>query len=243
CHMGTRGSITEPSVGDTVDVKGPLFYEFDEWRIQPRDNSDITINGSGGGGDVYTCYEIQGQQADSPFEGQIVSVTGIIVVGGDEYYHSQYAYAMIMDAGGGAWAGLTLFGNNVSTLNRGDSVTVTGEIQEYFSLTELSYPSSVVVHSTGHTLPTPEPLSTVNVGQEQWESVLVSVSNVTVTEDDLGYGEWAVSDGSGDIRIDDLGDITYTPLVGDTFTEIIGVCWYSYDNFKIEPRDDSDLIN
>ncbi len=239
CHMGNRGDFTEPNVGDTVDVQGPLFYGEDEWRIQARDNNDITIHGGG----VYTCYEIQGQQADSPFEGQTVSVTGIVVVGGDEYYHSSAAYAIIMDAGGGAWAGLTLFGTDVSDLNRGDSVTVTGEIQEFFYLTELSYPSAVVVHSTGHTLPTPEPLGTGDVGQEQWESVLVSVSDVTVTEDDLGFGEWAVSDGSGDIRIDDLGEFTYTPSIGDDFSEIIGVCWYSFDNFKMEPRDDNDLIN
>ncbi len=247
CHMGNRGDFTEPNVGDTVDVQGPLFYGEDEWRIQARDNNDITIHGGG----VYTCYEIQGQQPDSPYDGQTVSVTGIVVVGGGEYYSSSSAYAVIMDAGGGSWGGLTLYGTDVASLQRGDSVTVTGTIDEYDyfgawvdTFTELVYPSAVVVHSTGHTLPTPEPLDTGDVGQEQWESVLVSVTDVTVTEDDLGYGEWAVSDSSGDIRIDDLGDdITYSPSIGDTFSEIIGVCWYSFDNFKIEPRDDNDLIN
>jgi len=250
CYMGNRGSFTEPSAGDTVDVQGPLFYEFDEWRIQPRDGNDITINGGGGGGDIYTCYEIQGQQASSPYDGQTVSVTGIVVVGGDEYYSSSSAYAVIMDAGGGAWSGLTLYGSDIAGLQRGDSVTVTGTIDEYDyfgawidTFTELIFPDAVVVHSTGHTLPSAEALDTGDVGQEQWESVLASVSDVTVTEDDLGYGEWAVSDGSGDIRIDDLGEITYTPSIGDTFTELIGVCWYSFDNFKIEPRNDSDLIN
>ncbi|MCK4807082.1 MAG: hypothetical protein KAT09_05525, partial [Candidatus Aegiribacteria sp.] len=235
--------FTEPNVGDTVDVQGPLFYEFDEWRIQPRDNNDITINGGGGGGDVYTCYEIQGQQSSSPFTGQTVSVTGIVIVGGDEYYSSSSAYAVIMDACGGAWHGLTFYGNDVGSLNRGDSVTVTGEVQEYYYFTELINLSDVVVHSTGHTLPNPESVDTGDAGQEQWESVLVTVSDVTVTEDDLGFGEWAVDDGSGDIRIDDLGDYSYSPSIDDTFSEVIGVCWYSYDNFKIEPRNDSDLIN
>ncbi len=242
CHMGTRGNYNKPSLGDTVDVQGPLFYEFDEWRIQPRNSSDIVIHG-GGGGSAYTCYEIQGQQSASPFDGQTVSVTGIVVVGGGEYYSSTAAYAVIMDEGGGEWHGLTLFGSDVSSLNRGDSVTVTGEIQEYFEFTELAYPTNVVVHSTGHTLPPAESVTTDDAGTEKWESVLVSLSDVTVTEDDLGFGEWAVSDGSGDIRIDDMGDYTYTPSIGDTISEIIGVCWYSFDNFKVEPRDDSDIVN
>ncbi|MBN2587955.1 MAG: hypothetical protein JXR55_11740 [Candidatus Fermentibacteraceae bacterium] len=240
CYLGNRGDYTEPSVGDTVDARGPLLYEYDEWRIQPRDQDDVTING-GGGGDVYTCYEIQGQQSSSPFEGQTVSVTGLVVVGGGEYYSSTAAYAVIMDAGGGPWAGLTIFGSDVAGLNRSDSVTVTGEIQEYFNFTELAYPSSVVVHSTGNPIPDPESVSTGNAGQEQWESVLLAISDVTVTEDDLGYGEWAVDDGSGEVRLDDLGDYSYTPSIGDTFSQIVGVCWYSFDVFKLEPRDDSDL--
>jgi len=244
--------------GPVYDINETTFTDPDlEWgtkyyyALRTTDTEDlhawsneesVTPDSGGSGGDALTCYEVQGQQSASPYEGQIVSVTGIVVVGGDEYYSSQYAYAVIMDEGGGAWAGLTLFGSDVAGLARGDSITITGEIQEYYSFTELSYPSAVDVHSTGHTLPAAEALSTGSVAEEQWESVLVSVSDVEVSEDDLGYGEWAVDDGTGDIRIDDLGDYTYEPTVGDTFSEIIGVCMYSYDNWKIEPRDDSDLI-
>ncbi|MBD3278128.1 MAG: hypothetical protein GF388_07505 [Candidatus Aegiribacteria sp.] len=243
CHLGNRGDFSEPSVGDTVDALGPLFYEFDEWRIQPRDQSDITVNGGGGGGggDTLTCYQVQGQQSASPYDGEIVTVTGIVVVGGDEYYSSSANYAVIMDAEGGAWHGLTIYGTSVASLARGDSVTITGEAQEFNDFTEISFPTDVTVHSTGHTLPAATTVTTGDAGQEKWESVLVKVSNVTVTEDDLGYGEWAVDDGTGEIRIDDLGDYSYVPSIDDTFSEIIGVCWYSFSNFKLEPRDDNDL--
>lgn len=232
-----------PAVGDTVhSATGVVWYTYGEYLLEPRDDDDLDVSGGGGGGgDALTCYEVQGQTGASPYADQIVSVTGIVVVGGGEYYSSSAAYAVIMDADGGPWAGLTLFGSDVSGLSRGDSVTVTGEVQEYYSFTELSYPTEVTVHSTGHVLPDPEPLDTGDVGDEQWESVLVAVSDVTVTEDDLGYGEWAVDDGSGDIRVDDLGDYGYTPSIGDTFSGIVGVCFYSFDVFKIEPRDDDDL--
>ncbi|MCD4669386.1 MAG: hypothetical protein K8S14_02950 [Actinomycetia bacterium] len=175
CHMGTRGTITEPSVGDTVDVKGPLFYEYDEWRIQPRDNNDITINGGGGGGDAYTCYEIQGQQEDSPFYGQTVSVTGIVTADPDDYTATSSIYSALSDAGGGPWSGLLMYSSDLAGLQSGDSVTVTGVVDEYFGMTELKYPLSYVVHSTGHSLPDPIQFSTGDLATsenpEQWESV------------------------------------------------------------------------
>jgi len=71
----------------------------------------------------------------------------------------------------------------------------------------------------------------------------VEVRDVDVTEDDLGYGEWAVDDGSGEVRVDDMGDYSYSPSIGDAFSSIVGVCWYSYDNWKLQPRDDDDLTD
>ena len=245
CHMGDRGSITEPSVGDTVDVKGPLFYEYDEWRIQPRDNNDITING-GGGGDAYTCYEIQGQQSSSPFIGQTVSVTGIVTADLADYPNSSYPYAFLGDFDGGAWTGLMMYGDDLSVLNRGDSVTVIGEIDEWYGCTELKFPSSIVVHSSGHALPPTSILLTGDLpnssSSEQWESVLVGVEGVEVTSEPNSYGIWGVDDGSGECLVDDWGSYTYNPILGDLLDSIVGILSYDYDDFKIQPRGDDDII-
>ena len=243
CMIDDMGDYSySPAEGDTLfSATGVLWYSYSEFKLEPRDDGDLDVSG-GGGGDAYTCYEIQGQQAASPFDGQSVSVTGIVVVAGGEWYSSSSAYAVIMDADGGPWSGLTLYGSEVADLARGDSVTVTGTIDEYYELTEMTYPyTGVVVHGTGHALPDPEPLDTGDVGDEQWESVLVSVSDATVTDEPDSYGQWMVDDGSGDLMVDDLGDYTYEPTLGDTLGEIVGICWYSFDDFKLEPRDDDDL--
>ncbi len=199
----------------------------------------------GGGGSALTCYEIQGQADDSPYDGEDVTVTGIVTIGGAELYAGTGTaqYAAIMDATGGEWSGVILYGYDgiLTGLVRGDSVVVSGYVSEYNGLTEVVV-NAVDFDDPGHTVPTPASISTDDVDLEKWEGVLVSVTNVTVTDDDLGYGEWAVSDGTGDARIDDMGDISYSPSNGDTFSEIIGVAFYSFDNYKIEPRDDSDLI-
>jgi predicted extracellular nuclease len=85
-------------------------------------------------------------------------------------------------------------------------------------------------------------LSSVDVSQEQWESVLVRVENVTVADDDLGYGEWLVDDGSGGVRVDDLGNYGYSPTNGDLLNYVQGPLYYSFGNFKIEPRNDGDIL-
>lgn len=251
---GTGGCLVDdlgdysytPAVGDTLhSAVGVQWYSYSEWKLEPRDDNDLDVGGGGGPGDVLTCYEVQGQASSSPYEGMTVSVTGVVTVGGDEYYSSSGALAVICDVAGGPWSGLPLYGTEVAGLARGDSVTVTGTVQEYNGLTEISSISDVVIHSSGHQLPPAEVLQTgdlaTSASPEQWEGVLVAVLNVTVSNDDLGYGEWSVTDGSGDCRVDDLGDYTYSPQVGNTITQLAGILWYSFSDFKIEPRDDGDI--
>jgi hypothetical protein len=77
--------------------------------------------------------------------------------------------------------------------------------------------------------------------EEQWEGVLVRVENVTVTDDNLGYGEWSVSDGSGDVVVDDKGSYSYSPTTGEALAAIVGPLDFGYGAFKIQPRDDGDI--
>jgi hypothetical protein len=208
----------------------------------------VVIADSGSTGDYLTCYQVQGQLSASPFDGQTVSVTGIVTADPDDYTAvSTSTYAALADAGGGPWSGLLLYGDDLAGLQRGDSVTVTGVVDEYYYMTEVKYPISYVVHSRGHTIPAPEQMTTgdlsTSVNPEQWESVFVTVSDVDVTQIGLPYYTWAVDDGSGECYAGTMGDFTYTPAVGDHISSFTGLLWFSRDNFKIEPRDDSDIIN
>lgn len=229
----------------------PYYY-----AVQTVDSSLLTAwsneatittpdSSGGGGGSALSCYEIQGQADESPYDGDDVTVTGIITAGGNEYYAGTGTaqYAALEDASGGEWGGVILYGYDgvLDNLERGDSVVVSGYVSEYYGLTEVVV-NTVDFDDPGHTIPAPEEINTSDVALEKWEGVLVSVADVTVTDDDLGYGEWYVDDGSGDARIDDMGDYTYSPSNGDTFLEIIGVVFYGYDNYKIEPRDNDDLM-
>jgi len=246
CRFDDLGDYTfSPAVGDTIYTgTGALWYSYGDWKLEPRDDNDL-ITSSGGGGDAYTCYEIQGQQDTSPFVGQTVSVTGIVTAEVSDYPNSSYPYAFLGDAQGGAWTGLLLYGDDLSVLNRGDSVTVTGEIDEWYGCTELKFPTDIVVHETGHALPPVSILPTGdlpnNSSSEQWESVFVGVEDVEVTTEPSSYGIWGVDDTSGECLVDDWGSYTYEPTLGDELQQIIGLFSYDFNEFKIQPRDDSDI--
>jgi predicted extracellular nuclease len=240
----------------SLDWNTPYYY-----ALQTVDSSLLTSwsneatittpDSSGSGGDALSCYQIQGQADESPYNGQDVTVTGIVTVGGDEYYAGSGSaqYAVIEDASGGEWSGLLLYGYDgiFNGLERGDSVVVSGYISEYDmsgvwanTVTELMV-QSVDFNEAGHTIPAPEELSTGDMSQEKWEGVLAALSDVTVTNEDMGHGDWLVDDGSGDAMVDDMGIYGYTVSLGDVFSEIIGVVLYSFDDYKLEPRNEDDI--
>jgi len=71
--------------------------------------------------------------------------------------------------------------------------------------------------------------------------VLISTDPVTVTEPALGFGEWLVADASGTLRVHDKNDLWYIPRMGDDLAFVRGIIFYSYGQYKLEPRDDHDL--
>jgi len=179
--------------------------------------------------------DIQGYGDSSPYEGQTVITTGVVTAVAKKGFFIQN--------GTGPWTGIYVYTSSTPSVKVGDLVEVRGYVKEFYGLTEISvnprYGDYVEVLGTA---PVPEPvvLPTGNVSQEKWEGVLVKVVSVTVTDPDLGYGEWLVDDGSGPVRIDDL-IYRYSPEYGQKFNYIIGPVYYSFGNFKIEPRGPEDI--
>ncbi len=230
-----KGSYTyTPVLGDLLaSITGPLDYGYGAFKIQPRDDGDIVS----GGPTITPIHDIQyttDPSGDSPYKNQTVTTEGLVVAA----YYDGY---VIEQASGGPWSGLFVY-DSAHTPALGDFVRVSGTVQEYYNMTELGYVSGLSVLSSSNPLPAPEVVPTGSAAQEQYESVLLQVQNVTVTDDDLGYGEWAVDDGSGPVRIDDKGSYTYTPSTGNVLVSITGPLFYTFSDFKMEPRNDADIV-
>ncbi len=158
-------------------------------------------------------------------------VTGVFITGAD-------AERFFIQDGDGAWNGIYVYDNG-TPLALGDSVTVTGNVVEFFELTEINAVTSIVVHSSGNPMPTPVEVTTGEVANEEYEGVLVKVVDAKCTNDDAGFGQFEVNDDSG-LRLIDDEMFSYTPTIGNYYS-ITGVTFLSFGDVKIYPRMLSDI--
>ncbi len=176
---------------------------------------------------------------DSPYAGQIVTVTGIVT--GSNFDGGSF---FMSDPGGGPWSGILVF-NPPSTPAEGDCVRVTARVQEFFGLTEMTSVSSVTVLGQG-TVPPPDTLyaSMLPDSAEAYECCFVFIGPSVVTNTDSygDFGQWTVRDFSGTgVILGDFG-LDYTPAVGDSFMFIQGcVGFNSNPGHMIAPRRNADM--
>jgi len=180
--------------------------------------------------------------------GQTVMFTGIVTATASQY--PPFNGGFLVQDSSGPWHGVYVYLNHMAIdVSVGDSVRVTGEVSEYYGLTEVTIgsESDVEVLATGRPVPPPVQVTTSQIANdsatEPYECVLVEVRNAVVTNDNLGYGQWEVDDGSGPAIVDDAYPYSYTPSVGDTLYLLRGIVTYSYSEYKLEPRGNSDIIS
>ncbi|TNE72047.1 MAG: hypothetical protein EP333_08305, partial [Bacteroidetes bacterium] len=101
--------------------------------------------------------------------GQTVTVSGV-VTNGSELGNIRY-----MQDG---TAGIAAFGSSISSVQRFDSITVTGQISEFSGLLEVAPITNVVNHGQAVIQPTPISITIPTAG-ESLESQLIAINNVT----------------------------------------------------------------
>jgi DNA/RNA endonuclease YhcR with UshA esterase domain len=169
---------------------------------------------------------------NSPYDGQFIETSGVVT--GVQYngYYLQDGY--------GAYNGVFVLDyTNMPSI--GDVVEVTGTVDEYFNFTTVANPIVYNVTGTG-TLPSPIVLTSLAANDEQYEGVLAKVLGATCTADTTGsgIGEWTINDGSGALIVDDKM-FAYGPTQG-TMYSVTGIIDYSFNNFKLLPRDMNDVV-
>ena len=224
--------------------------------LNPFVGDDISFTVSEGAlvTSIYDIQYVSDPDADdaSPFNGQEVTIQGIVTA---EFWGSdQYRYMFVQDAEG-PWNGIVCFeydgwdnfdwvdvsGSPHTGPAEGDEVTLTGTIEEYYNLTELTSVSSGVVHGASDEMIAPSLIPVIDMG-EAYEGCLVAFGNVTVSNSDLGYGEWEFSNADGSARVDDKWDYYYFPHEGHEIAYIEGVVDYSFSNYKLQPRLARDVV-
>ncbi len=222
--------------GDTSRATGRVFF------YTVRD-AGLTIE------DVQNTH---GYAADnSGYEGYEVTLQGVVMTDSTD----EVGDFWIQDDAA-PWSGIWV--NNVpTTAVKGDLVSVTGTVQESFTVTRLDNVTnvSVVTPGVGEFPPIDVTTGAVTTGAptaEMYEDVLVRVQNVTVTDpfpDGFpGFGEFVVDDGTGGVRVDDFFDAFSGQVAADTtfpqgahIDYIIAFGYFSFSNYKLIPRDSLDV--
>ncbi len=180
----------------------------------------------------------------SPYVDQTVRTSGVVVAVYPRYYGGAY---ILEDPQGGPWGGIMVF-DSCHQPQVGDAIEMVARVQEYYGFTELV---TIRAYTRTGTLPLPAPVVTdtahLATAHAAWaealEGVLVRVEWATVTHANLGYGEWGITDASGvEARVDDVADYGYRPSLGDVLRAVTGTLWYTYGDYKIEPRGDADIL-
>ena len=176
-----------------------------------------------------TIAEIQGMQDESPYIGQMVTTTGLVVAKSESTYFLQ--------DGAGSWNGIYVYSTNDS-LEVGTQISITAIVDEFSGATQLSDVNSITVLVSEFTeLSTT--ISAALLNTEAYEGVLVTIDTLMCTSEVNNYGEAEFS-GATDVIISDDMYFDFTPSLGSYYA-VTGVVNHSYGNYKINPRNESDI--
>ncbi len=218
----------------------------------------------------YTPY-INGR---SPYIGAALTLSGIVTADTSHIGLSPMTTgstsAWYMQSGNAPWSGIWLSASDtnmqkqMAAIRNGDSINVTGTVQEQFDVTRLGNITAVTKVSGGNPEPAPvdRTTGTLNVSNgsasaEPYESMLVRFTNVTVSDVNPTYSdvtEYAVNDGTGAVVVQQSGKYKYSNVpadtllgktilhVGNKIASLTGIVYYSFSQYKFVPRTDADFV-
>lgn len=187
--------------------------------------------------------------------GSPVEVTGLVITAKD----SGGFYAQDPTVADGQYAGVYVFLSASSALPIGEVVDVQGTTDEYFGLTEIAGPATVVSHAAGSPL-APIAKTVAEAGSEVYEGVLVSLTDITKVDYpyDCVNDDPAATPPCADARLFELNDAVVawdrfytdgttswtneaTAAAADMTPTISGVMTWRYNRRRIVPRTGADI--
>ncbi|MFG6147935.1 chitobiase/beta-hexosaminidase C-terminal domain-containing protein [Halobacillus sp. B23F22_1] len=180
--------------------------------------------------ELQTIEEARGAEA-----GSIVKVEGTVTAafetgGQTNFYIQDHSGGIIVRVPG-------------APVSVGDKITAAGEFSDYYGMQQiLSSSASVEVTEAGIGVPRPELVNASQFTEDQGEAIegeYVKVEDVEVLSKN-SYGDFTVKDGDGEFVITPEDESMLE--VGETYERISGVVNYSFDEYKLVPRSENDVV-
>ncbi|MGE3063175.1 MAG: FlgD immunoglobulin-like domain containing protein [bacterium] len=183
-----------------------------------------------------TIYDVQYtpyMSGISPYLDQTVTISGIVT-----RIFGSYVY---MQDDTLPWHGILIYGPS-TTCRVGDSITVTGTVDEYNGKTEITDVSSMTINSSDNIMPALK-INTGMASQEMYEGLFLQFDNAVVSSI-LNDREWNIDDGTGPLVIyeDNTYAVTVPFSLGDTLMFIRGVMDEYSGKYELKPYGNSDVL-
>jgi len=202
------------------------------------------------GGD-FNIYDIQNPDCPDHVDPEPEAKPGVTVVFEEVVVTAVFGDTFfVQEKTGGPYSGIACYVGtplNIGGLDLGDVLTVSGSYYEFYGVSQLTVSelevTEVVPPLQPFDLAHPAHIATGGPLSEMFEGVLVRVSDLETTDTKPDcpheFGEFLVT---GDLRIDDMEKDLWEAHLGDSFASITGVLQFTFDNFKLEPRVEADLV-
>lgn len=181
-----------------------------------------------------TIYQIQYTTlptGDSPLKDSIVTTSGVVT--------ASYASGYFIQDGTDPWNGLYVY-DNTHAPALGDSIVLAGTVCEYYNYTDVKDIVSFNTAATGKPLPVALDVNTLSVKNEQFEGMLVKITNAACSYVHA-TGWWKVVQNTTDTC--EIGKLMYAfpgAVVGTAYN-VTGLVNYSFGDFLVEPRNAADI--
>ena len=232
--MSFTKSITANSTSSAAQFILSVRYTEAPEHIQV-DSFVVTTTGSSGITNT-SLYNIQFSMLapfSSPYNNQLVTTGGIVTAVKSPGYWIQ--------SGSGPWTGIYVFDSiTAGQVAMGDSVKMNALVVEYNTLTELKNVTNFVKVSSGNAMPQFTVVTTGDANTEPYESVLIQCQSAKCTNPNSGFGQWKIYNSGDTVFVDDLMYTYNTPMLNSNYN-VSGPLYYSFGEWKIEPRMASDV--
>jgi hypothetical protein len=212
-----------------------------EASLSPQVTASVNFAINSAGPDITDIRDIQyttDTSGNSPLINQSVTIRGVVTANfnGTTDYKGYY----VQDAAE-AWSGIYIF-DETRTPTVGNTVTITGIVDEYFKCTQIKSVTYFEVSDITTEVYAPIEVTTANANQEQYESCFIKITNAECKSAFNQYGEWNANDNSGNLACKraDRND-GFTPTVGSIYN-VQGVLDYSFSAFHLFYRNVNDVV-
>ncbi len=242
--LGSDWDYTDAiAVRQTTATAPQATWVASEWTISA--GTSAASPGSWSGGGTVEPTEPSESSIRAVRQGD-VAIGANVIVTGTATGIAPYGL-FIQEPGADLWSGVWVYTGasfiDLSPPSVGDAITAMGTVTDFNGLTEIdaSALGGFILASPGGDAITPLSIGLADLlaDPEPYESMLLTVVDVEVVDTADTYGEWRIADAVDNdlqLAVDDLIYEVADLDVGDPISSLTGPLYYSFGEYKVEPR-------